>query len=175
MWEEIKRPATAIAIALTILSVVVGTLTSLYFYQKGEKHAEIAIKVDQVQVFDKAHVGIAPLTVQDATGNSIDNNIYAASIIIWNSGNAEIKKEDIREPYKFIVEGGTAKVLDISPILYSRDNMDDFAIDRKTGEISWRHFDEGEGFKLRMVYVDQTMRGIDLHGYSVNTKIKNGF
>jgi hypothetical protein len=65
LWDELKRPATAIAIALAVLSAIVGVIVSLYFYHKGEKRAEIAFKVEQVQVFDKNHVGVVPLTVHD--------------------------------------------------------------------------------------------------------------
>jgi hypothetical protein len=100
MWEEIRRQATAIAIALAVISTVAGILASLYFYLKGEKHAEIAFKVEQVQVFDKTHVGVVPLTVRDEAGNTIDNNVYAANIIIWNHGNTEARKEEVREPYR---------------------------------------------------------------------------
>jgi hypothetical protein len=52
--------------------------------------------------------------------------------------------------------------------------VDGFTVNRKTGELSWQHFDEGDGLKLRMVYVDQEMRNIILEGYSVNTTILNG-
>jgi mannose/fructose/N-acetylgalactosamine-specific phosphotransferase system component IIC len=73
LWDELKRPATAIAIAIAIavLSTIVGLIISLYFYHKGEKRAEIAFKVEQLQVFDKNHVGVAPLTVHDEAGNVI--------------------------------------------------------------------------------------------------------
>jgi hypothetical protein len=171
MWDEIKRPATAIAIALAVLSTVAGILVSLYFYHKGERHAEIAFKVEQVQVFDKTHIGAAPITVRDEAGKTIDDNIYAASIIIWNNGNTEIKKEEVREPYHLVLKSDTAKILDISPIFFSRNNVNGFAVNRKTGELSWQHFDESEGLKMRMIYVDHTMNKIDLAGYAVKTTV----
>jgi hypothetical protein len=173
-WEEIKRPATAIAITLALISTVAGIFVSLYLYHRGERHPEIAFTVEQVQVFDKAHVGAAPLTILDAEGHAIENNIFAASIIIWNNGNTEIKKEEVREPYQLVVRSNhKARILDISSIFFSRNNADQFSVNRQTGEISWQHFDEGEGLKLSMVYADQTMSDIDLAGYSVNTTIVN--
>jgi hypothetical protein len=173
-WEEIKRPATEIAITLALISTFVGIFVSLYLYHRGERHPEIAFTVEQVQVFDKAHVGAAPLTILDAEGHAIENNIFAASIVIWNNGNTEIKKEEVREPYQLVVRSNhKARILDISPTFFSRNNADQFSVNRQTGEISWQHFDEGEGLKLSMVYADQTMSDIDLAGYSVNTTIVN--
>jgi hypothetical protein len=174
LWDELKRPATAIAIALAVLSTIIGIIASLYLYHKGEKRAEIAFAVEQVQVFDKNHVGVVPLTVHDEASNVIDNNIYAASVTIWNYGNTEIQKEDVREAYRLVVEGGAPKIIDISPIFFSRNNADDFSVNRSTGEISWQHFDEGEGLKLRMVYVNQAMANIALKGYSVKTTVVDG-
>jgi hypothetical protein len=160
LWEELQRPATVIAIALAVLSTIAGILFSLYFYHKGEKRSEIAFKVDQVQIFDKNHVGVVPLTLRDGNGNVIDNNIYAASVTIWNYGNTEIRKEDVREPFHLLVNGDSAKIIDISPILFTRNNMDGFSVNRETAEISWQHFDEGEGLKIRLIYVSSNIENI---------------
>lgn len=171
LWKELKRPATAVAIALAILSTTVGLAVSLYLYYKSERGPEIAIKVEQVQLFDKNHVGSVPLTVHDQAGNVIDENIYVASATIWNEGNTEIRKEDVREPYRLAVEGDGTKIIEISPLFYSRNNIDEFSVNQNTGEISWRHFDEGEGLKVRIVYVSKTTANIALVGYVVKTVV----
>jgi hypothetical protein len=170
-WQELKRPATAITVALAILTTAITIIVSLYFYHKAQRHAVIAFKVEQVQVFDKGRTGGFPLTILDAAGNRIDNNIYAAGIAIWNHGNTEIRQENVRQPYRIALDSSSAKILDISPIFFSRANVDQFAIDRSTGEITWRHFDEGEGFRLNLIYEDQNISKVVLNGYAVDTDV----
>jgi hypothetical protein len=171
VWGDLQRPATIISFGLLIISIIAGILTSLYFYNKGTKYANITYEVEQVQVFDKNAVGILPLTVRDSSDNIIDNNIYAASVAIWNSGNAEIKGQDIREPFRLAVEGSSVKVIEIAPVFYTRNNVDAFTTDSNTGEINWKHFDSGEGFKLRVIYTNTSMADIVIKGYAIDTPI----
>jgi hypothetical protein len=109
----------------------------------------------------------------DSAGRPIDNNVYAANITIWNSGNAEVKKEDVREPIRLVVqpeEGTTApRILDISPYFYTKNNIDGFSLN--SGEISWQHFDAGEGLKVRAVYVSSTPKFLTLVGYVAGSEI----
>jgi hypothetical protein len=171
MWDDLKRPATFISFVVLIISVIAGILTSLYFYNKGQKYAYIEYSIEQVQVFDQNTVGTLPLTIRDPSGNIIDKNIYAANVTIWNSGNSGIKDEDIREPFRLVVEGNSAKVIEITPVYYTRNNIDEFNIDPQAGNIKWKHFDAGEGFKLRVIYTNTSMAGIIINGYVIDTPI----
>jgi hypothetical protein len=56
---------------------------------------------------------------------------------------------------------------------YSRDNEDGFHVDSKTGEITWKHFDAGQGLKLRMIYTNSASSKIFITGYAVNARIIN--
>jgi hypothetical protein len=171
-WEEIKRPATAIASVLGVVGIIAGILTSYYFYKKSDKMPEISLQSEQLQIFEKQSKsgGRVPLTVHDEAGNLIDSNIFVASVTIWNSGNAEIKKEDVRQPFRFTVNGSATKVIEISPTFFTNNNIDKFSIDTD-GELNWQHFDAGEGFKLRVIYANPTMENIALSGYAVGAKI----
>ncbi len=170
-WAELRRPATAIPTAIAIVLFVAGVLVSFYFYQKAEKHGEVIFKVEQVQIFEKQRAGVVPLTVYDDAGRIIDNNIYAASVTIWNAGNTDIKKDDVREPFILRPAGDATRVIDILPAFFSRNNADHFTINQSTGEISWQHIDESEGIKIRIIYVAASMESILLKGYAVGTTI----
>jgi len=174
LWDELKRPATSIAIFLAIVSMISGLLISLHFYRQSEKHGEIIFTVSQVQIFQKQQVGEVPLTIHDKEGRVIDNNVYAADVTIWNGGNANVRKEDVRESFFVNVESTTAKIIEMSPSFFSRNNADKFSFNRDTGELTWQNFDEGEGLKLRVIYTDNNMRGIGLRGYAVNSNFVNG-
>jgi hypothetical protein len=171
MWDELKRPATT----LWVIGIIISIMIALYFYKKGEKFGQIAIDVEQIQVFDKTRSGVVPLTVLDSAGRAIDNNVYATSVTIWNSGNSEVKKDDVREPIRLAVEveGRTTptRILDILPYFYRRNNMDGFSVSPNTAEISWQHFDAVEGLKVKIVYVSSTPKWVKLTGYAVGIEI----
>jgi hypothetical protein len=171
MWEELKRPATVLAVALLIISVIAGVATSTYFYRKSEKYANITYAIDQVQVFDKNALDKLPLTIRDHSGNIISENIYAASVTIWNSGNSEIKSNDVRETFYISIDAKSAKTVAITPVFYTRNNDDGFVIDTSTGKITWQYFDPLQGFKLVLIYTNPKLAKIVLKGYAVNTPI----
>src|SRR5438270_11447451 len=98
--DELVSPTTIIAIGLAVITTLIGAGIAFYFYQKSEKAGRLSLAVDQVQVFDKARLGQAPLRVLDASGNVITDNVFAASVALWNSGNAEIQKTDVRRPFR---------------------------------------------------------------------------
>jgi hypothetical protein len=168
LWDELRRPSTAVAIGFCVISIIAGVVTSLYFYEKGRMVGQVAFQVEQVQVFDKTRGGVLPLTVIDSVGRVVENNVYAANVTIWNSGSGEIKAEDVREPFRISVTGD-ANIIDMSPVFFTRGNADKFSLG-KDGEILWQHFDAGEGLKIRIVYVNANKSDIILTGYAVNMR-----
>jgi hypothetical protein len=54
---------------------------------------------------------------------------------------------------------------------FFHDNEDLFSVDGETGNLEWQHFDAGEGLKVRIIYVSDQQREIDLAGHAANTKI----
>jgi hypothetical protein len=164
MWEELKRPATLVAVILLIVSITAGVITSLYFYKKAERVGRISFRVDQVQVFDKNRIGQLPLKVINAAGQVIQENVYAANVAIWNSGNAEIATSSIRQPFKITLDGDLTP-LDLTATSYS-SSFEGFQIS-SDGTIAWQHFDPGHGFKLSIVYVSDALRRVRLKGSAV--------
>jgi hypothetical protein len=116
--EELRKPGNIIAIVIGAVGVIAGLLTGLYFYYQSEKAGQITMRVDQVQVFDKNRVGQLPLKIIDATGHLINENVFAANVAVWNSGNAEITKGAVRQPFRIVLEGNVVP-LDLSVISYS--------------------------------------------------------
>lgn len=169
MWEELKRPATMIGIAVGVIGIVTGIVTSVYFYIKAQARPEIALNIEQVQVFDKNRTGPMPLTVRDEAGQVIDNNVLAANVTIWNSGNAPIKHDDVRQPFR-LTTGQPNRIIDITPTYFTRDNVDQFSVDHD-GHIDWKYFDPGEGFKVRLIYASPSMQSIGVSGYALGTTI----
>lgn len=172
--EELKRPATAVAVGIAVIFAVIAFGVSLYFYYKGIRVGQVSYYAEQVQVFDRKRVTSPgsvtafPLTVLDAHGQPIEDNVYAASVTIWNSGNAEIRKDDVRIPFRITLQGNP-RLIDITPTFFTRDNVDRFSLGGENF-ISWEHFDPGEGIKVRVIYADIAIREISVSGYAVGTK-----
>jgi hypothetical protein len=159
--EELRKPGNIIAIVIGAVGVIAGLLTGLYFYYQSEKAGQITMRVDQVQVFDKNRVDQLPLKIIDATGHLINENVFAANVAVWNSGNAEITKGAVRQPFRIVLEGNVVP-LDLSVISYSSP-YEGFHVE-SDGSISWEHFDAGHGFKLRIVYVHSQLENVILSG-----------
>jgi hypothetical protein len=167
---ELQKPATIISLILAVVGLVGGVITSLYFYWAGNKEGQLAFYTAQVQVFDAGSTLtplVPTLTVLDRDHNPITDNIYAATVTVWNAGNAEIKTDDVRIPFRIVVDGNP-KIIDWTPTFYTRDNMDKFDI-RSDHTITWQHFDPGEGLKIRILYEAKHEQKISIKGYAVNT------
>jgi hypothetical protein len=173
LLTELRRPATVIAILVAILFFILGTIISLYFYYKGIKEGQVSFQVEQVQVYDGAQLALSrttgspkpPITVLDASGNPITENIYAASITVWNSGNGEIRHDSIRE--KFVIRlSSNPHVLELSPTFFTNENADKFTVDERGG-IEWDHFDAGEGFKAKALYASPNQQNVFIEGRAV--------
>ena len=77
----------------------------------------------------------------------------------------------MRQPFRLTIGENATKVIDIAPILFTRDNIDGFSVNRNTGEITWQHFDAGEGLKIKIIYASPIIQGIQLSGYAVGTEL----
>ena len=162
--QDLKSPNTAIAIGLFVLATLVTLLISQIYFNKSLTKGRISIWVEQIRVFDRNPVGDIGIELRDRSGKPINENIYAANVWIWNSGNSEIKKQDIREPLVISVQG--SKILDMTNIYFSNNNIDQFHMDHQT--ISWENFDPNEGLKIRIIYAAPVMLAVRLRGYVAN-------
>jgi hypothetical protein len=152
------RPVNLIFLVLALL----GIFASWYFYNKSEKTGQLVVLVDQVQVFDKERLGQLPLRVLDANGRVITDNVFAASVTIWNAGTAEIRKADVRKPFRVVIGSGLPP-LDLTATNYTHENINGFQL-APDGHLNWEHFDPGEGIKLRIIYVANSQLDIKLEG-----------
>ena len=75
--DEMRRPATAIAVVIGAVGIIVGVVTSVYFYYLSVREGKVSYQTDQVQVFNQSPLGekpvvsAHPLYVVDERGNKI--------------------------------------------------------------------------------------------------------
>lgn len=169
---ELKRPANILTLVTCAIGIIVGIATGAYFYYLSIKAGTVYYQVNQVQAFDQSSVSRTgegtdnPLSVVDDKGNRINSNVYAAVIKVWNGGNDEVKKADVRLRFKLNIEGKPS-YQNVSLIGATRNNVDKFALDG-AGTIDWEHFDQNEGFLVRVIYASEKQTRIAITGYAVN-------
>lgn len=159
--SELRKPATVIAYIITVISIVVSVSTSYYFYQRGQRAGLISTSVEQIQIFDRQRIGTLPLKLIGADSSPITNNVFVANVTIWNAGNAEIRREDVRKPLRLLIASGI-KPLDMVAT-FPDDNLGKISINQE-GIIDWEHFDPGSGLKVRALYESAEMLPIELAG-----------
>lgn len=170
--SEFRNPPTIISTAIAVLSIILGIIVSAYFYQKSVREAELSYSINQIEVFDQNSINNnnsienINLHITDDKGDNISGNIYVAEVIIWNSGNDEIKMENVRVPFRLKLDG-TPLYQKIHFSAATRNNVDRFSLS-DTGEINWDHFDPKEGFKVRFLYAADHELKINLTGYAIN-------
>ena len=155
-----------------MISALAGFVTSYYFYREQQLMGGIAFGIEVIQIFDKSDMqsreSPPKINIIDDQGKLIENNVYVANVTIWNSGNAEIRKEDIRVPLKISI-ADRPRILEITPIFFSSESVDKFTL-HDDGTISWDHFDPGQGFKVKIIYEADEFKEISLSAFIVNIR-----
>ena len=167
---DIRRPATWIGVLLGILP---SFAISYYFYQKSITVGKLYYQTQQVLVFDQHSLGGSPdvssdqLFVVDKNGSKIEKNIYAATIKFWNAGNDEVKKEDVRIPFKIDI-ASDATIVNSSIYNVTMNNIDNFQLTSNTN-IGWEHFDPDQGVAIRLIYAAKDQKKMGIKGYAVKS------
>jgi hypothetical protein len=173
-WTKLNE---VIAYILALLGIVGGGIIAAYYHRKAQKSGKLAMHTNQLQVIDKTKIGQTSLRIKDKSGEEINDDVYVANVTIWNVGNAEIKKEDVRTPYRISMaqnKNGShqdtiaenPRILELTPIFFTKDNQK-FKIDENTGEISWEHFDAHQGFRVKIIYAANSTQKPYLYGEAV--------
>jgi hypothetical protein len=101
---------------------VLGIILSWYFYEKSiqKKAPELIVDARPTAVFTWQAEKPAPLQVRRADGTPLTRDVFVATHIFWNSGNAAILAGDVLSPFKFSINDPTAEILSIVASRQSR-------------------------------------------------------
>jgi hypothetical protein len=163
-WSDLKKPANLIGISLAVLGIGLTVVT----FVKSRQSAAVSFHVNEIQVFDRERVlttatgssnsshSKIPFSVLDSSGLAIDQNIFVANVTVWNSGDLDLGIEKMRRPITVSVSG-KPRLLDAEITYTTRDNLSEFHVqnaptDDGFAQVSWKYFDAGDGFRLRLIY-----------------------
>lgn len=170
VWTELKKPSGILAVVLTVIAAIFGILYPLL----SEKHGALTYSVQQAVAFDRSKITINPssnnegIIITRKDGSKIDKNVYVATLKIWNSGDDEIKPDDVRIPFKIEMTGSN-DIIDISKSFETKNNMDRFELNRDR-VLSWSHFDPNQGLTINIVYYSDSQSFISVSGFAVKSK-----
>ena len=99
------------------------------------------------------------LRVFDKDSILVKKNVYLFNFTIWNSGEIDIDKSDIRRDLKLILND-CDKILDVKVIKEEYRDITKVKViepvqnsyDKKSIIINWEHLDAGLGFTIQVIY-----------------------
>ncbi len=168
---DFLRPVNAVALAIAISSAAFA----IFAYYDTRSAAEISYVFTKIKIFNHL-LPSRPVVITDRYGREIDEDVYAAEVTVWNSGNIELGAEKVREPLKLVISK-PSKIIDAEIVAKSPQKRATFAValpptdgDANSLVITWHTFDPGDGFKLRIVYSTSVPTSIVLDGAILGVK-----
>lgn len=175
-WDDFRKPVNFVSVCLAVVSLVAAYL----FYVKSQKEAvpSFTVTPSQFKIFD-SHIASPKIKVYDSHGQVIDENVYLAEVVFWNSGNIPIEPRDVRIPVRLVLTPCKA-ILDYKIIRETRpivaamqlaeDTSANLAPQTKSLILTWNHLDPGFGGRFQVIYSSSEPASISFDGYIVGTK-----
>lgn len=149
--EDLKKPFNKITLALAIISI--GLSIILYDFSTKEKEISFQINEPTSLIFDFQNSSNLIKLIQHDT-LVLKENVYLLTGVIWNSGDASIKNEDVRKDLCFALNEAN-KILDYNIISQTEEVESGFEmkkIDDNNIHITWKYFDAENGFRFQILY-----------------------
>jgi len=168
-WGDARKPFNLVMMVIAVAALVFGFVT----WYLSQQVAEISFQVLQIPVINTVQVqmpsrsGVSepsrPFTVLDNKGQPIKTNIYAAEIVVWNTGDLELGPAKVRRPLTVKIDG-SVQILDsgVSRITDPIAEAIASEIDNNTIEIRWKYFDPGTAFRIRIIYTSEIQQTLTL-------------
>ncbi len=120
-----------------ILSFLVGTGLSYYFYDIAREERDLVFRVDpnRSEIISASRVNNAPIKVLRKDGSPVQNDVHAVQFYVWNAGKRSIRLGDVLTPLE----------LHLSP----NASMLDYGVLRMSRPIVAAHLTEGTKPPLR--------------------------
>jgi hypothetical protein len=177
-WDIFSHPLFGLA---SLVVGVVGISFGWYWFHETSNRPEIAWSALRQIVFD--HRNATPdVTVLDAHGTKITDNLYASQITVWNSGNMRFDNVDaqtlIRKPLTFQLSGA-GRIVSASITNAKKDTDGAWAVQMapQVATMTWRHFDPDAAARILILYTGDDASDVSpeivVAGYSVLKNVRD--
>lgn len=157
----------------TTIGIIGITLAIIFYFSSKENRKPVYfIKQDSAIVFDKNNSSIKIKVVKNDS-LVINQNVYMTTIRLWNDGNKEIKKEDIRNPFR-IETSEKISILDYSIASEKNSGVNRFKLIKSNDNsltISWDYFDPKDWVDIQIIYIGESKEEIFITGSVIGNKV----
>ncbi len=161
--EEIKKPFNFISLTIGII----GIFLSIFFFLKSQKSKEISYQFEDTSslLYDSNNLS-SSILISYKDSLPIRNNVYLINGVIWNSGDYEIEKKDVRKVLNIALDNHV-KIIDYKILEEKDKSISGFKLNRdsfNTLTVDWDYFDPKFGFKFQIIYENSKPSQINLKG-----------
>ena len=168
---DIRKPFNA----LSLFVGVIGILLAIWSIRTGRTVPDPSFFVSNVigEVFNSS-ISSPRLRVIDEDNNTIDEDIFLASITFWNDGNEPIDGDDIIESI-YLRTDSIDKLLDYTIVHQSDPAINRFSlvvIQELSGDrnilLDWNYLAPGQGAEIQLIYTSKDDSGnldIEITGF----------
>ena len=158
----------------TFITAIISIVITIITYEFSSKYKEpvYSITKEPTLIFDKDNASSNfKLISNDST--VIKKNVYVTSIIFWNNGELEIKKEDIRKEIRIKISDN-GEILDYKITNQIEPEISKFQLNKINNElfVKWDFLDPKFGFEFQIIYSGPEETQIEMDGYIIGTGIK---
>ena len=158
----------------TFVTALISIAITIIFYEFSNKSKEpvYSITKEPTLIFDKDNASSNfKLISNDST--IIEKNVYVTSIVFWNNGELEIKKEDLRKEIRIKISD-KSEILDYKITKQTEPEISNFKLNKIDNEliVKWDFFDPKFGFEFQVIYSGTEETQIEMDGYIIGTGIK---
>ena len=163
-----------------ILSIILAFVIPIQFQQVREISYFIP---EPALIFnsDLSNASNASLRIVDSEGNKIEDSIFFAEVILFNSGDLPIEPDEVvRKPLTIAVP--ELKVLSFDIVEESSPEISEFQLTESKDSASelileWNHFDPGNFIKIHIVFAAQPKDQMEpiIRGTIVGTHLQDGY
>jgi len=158
----------------TILTALISIILAIALYKTSKKEREIVyyLKNEPSKIYDNTNASSRIKLISNDT-TIIKENVYVSNLVLWNRGQLEIKKTDIRKPFT-IKEKNKAKIIDYKIVNSTKPEISKFILIPKDSLlfIDWDFFDPNFGLELQVIYSGNNMSQVIIDGYVLGSGIK---
>ncbi|MEW7278104.1 hypothetical protein ABW636_05870 [Aquimarina sp. 2201CG1-2-11] len=158
----------------TILIGILGFVITIYFtiFYSRDREPVYVSKYAPSAIFNK-NISTENIKVITSDSSVINDNIYVTNLILWNRGELEIKKSDVRKDFLIKMNGG-GKILDHKIVKQNDANVSNFRIIEKEEGllIDWDYFDPKFGLEIQVIYSGNKSSKLIIDGYVLGNMVE---
>ncbi len=150
------------------LIAVLAIILTIYLYVIGRQVGEISYLVTTTKIFDST-IPSSDIVVSQRDGNPIRDDIFAATITVWNSGDLRADEGGSKPDIPITVSlDGPGRIIDTILQQYNFAEITNYdlitADDAKSVQVLWKNFRPGFGVRFTALFTGTEETSLSVMG-----------